>query len=179
MSYPKPLKETAHITCPGCWCNTLAQTVAAPTYALGGVAWYQCTSCSWAGSTEDLRRPTDQAEILQCMREDQQRGEPGSSGSGNSRRKPVAWVRGESRTAWDDGLTRQVQRVGPSKDKVLRWGQWTLRVTAQEWDALLEIAGGRYPEALRPHVSRVLGGNPGSVTEVKAAFRLLLVEFFS
>lgn len=178
MSYPTPPSKTAHLTCPGCWSNTLAETLAAPGYQLGGVAWFQCLQCNWAGSTDDLREPTDSAQILACMREDQHRGSPGSSSEGNNRKKPVRWVQGESKGSWDTGESSKSQLL-QTRSKVIRWGPWVIRVTEQEWVTLLRISGGNYPAGLVHQVERVLGGEAKSAAQTRQAFGLLVLEIFS
>lgn len=182
MSYPRPIRDTSHLVCPGCWCNALAETLAAPDLgpAAQAVAWYQCCTCGWVGSSADLRQSTDQAQILQCMREDQQRGTPGSSSNSSGRKNSTA--RHQQRTGvstvWDSGVCTLVHQVGQARTRVIRWGAWSIRVSEREWELLLQLAGGDYPAGLRPHVARVVA-QPSTADEVREAFAKLVLEFLS
>lgn len=179
MSYPRPQRETAHLTCPGCWCNSLVEILPPGGGVLGQAAWLQCTVCPWVGSSADLRQPSSSAEIAACMREDQARGTPGSSSNGNTRKKPVQWVRGESRRAWDSGVTTNSQRICSTRTRVIRYGSWTLRVTDSEWVSVLALSGGNYPQGLRRLIVKRLGKDADNLPQLRQAIADLLLEFLS
>lgn len=175
------LSGADHLTCPGCWSNTLAQTLAAPAHQLGGTAWYQCLECNWAGSTDDLREPTDHAQILACMREDQQRGTPGSSGGSKGQKRTGDLTGGalRLRRAWDDGLASSSEHVAPTKSRVVRYLRWTMRVTEQEFVHMLKLASGQFPRGLYAVVNSELGREPISLQEVREVLGKKMIELFS
>lgn len=81
--------------------------------------------------------------------------------------------------AWDDGLRSSSDHVAPTKNRVVRYLRWTLRVTEQEFSCMMRLAGGQFPRGLYAVVNGELGRAPVDLAEVRSVLSKKMVEFFS